>query len=214
VGSDIPYPEPDPPNPYLHTPGLSETLAQHYSLVVFSRYCPLQAYQDRPPVKQCKNCWGLDHTIHKCKEPPRCWLCVGDHKEVEHIQEQECGKCKALEQSDVMIMDGSCCTHNLHCINCSTATHILDKNHTADARRCPTWLEKYGTAHSNKWKALKTDNTWKVVSARKPWKPKNANPTATTTQKVLPEQLACQNQFSIFEDLNPTTYIEEDALTQ
>jgi hypothetical protein len=30
VGSDIPYPDPDPPNPYPRTPGVSETLAQHY----------------------------------------------------------------------------------------------------------------------------------------------------------------------------------------
>ena len=29
VGSDIPYPDPYPPNPYLHTPVVSETLAQH-----------------------------------------------------------------------------------------------------------------------------------------------------------------------------------------
>jgi len=30
VGSDIPYPDPYPPYPYLCTPGVSETLAQHY----------------------------------------------------------------------------------------------------------------------------------------------------------------------------------------
>jgi hypothetical protein len=30
VGSDIPYPDPDPPNPYPRTPGVSETPAQHY----------------------------------------------------------------------------------------------------------------------------------------------------------------------------------------
>ena len=31
VGSDIPYPDPNPPNPYPCTPGVSETLAQHYT---------------------------------------------------------------------------------------------------------------------------------------------------------------------------------------
>jgi len=30
VGSDIPNPDPYPPNPYPRTPGVSETLAQHY----------------------------------------------------------------------------------------------------------------------------------------------------------------------------------------
>ena len=31
VGSEFPYPNPYPPNPYSCTPRVSETLAQHYS---------------------------------------------------------------------------------------------------------------------------------------------------------------------------------------
>ena len=182
------------------------------SLAAFARYCPLRAYQDRPPVKQCKNCWGWDHAADKCKEPSRCRLCAGNHKEGEHAADQECRKCMALEESDGMALDREACTHNLHCTNCSTASHILDKNHTADARRCPIHLEKNGTARTNERKALKSDNPWKMVSNKKPWKTKNTKPTTPVTPSVSPEQLACQNQFSILEDPTPATYIEEESL--
>jgi hypothetical protein len=192
----------------------AKNLLQGNTLAAFARYFPLRAYQDRPPVKQCKNCWGLDHMALKCKEPPRCRLCAGEHKEENHSVDQECSKCKALEESDNMVLDRGSCTHNLHCINCSTATHIVDKNHTADARRCPIRLEKYGTTRTNEQKALKSHNPWKVVSTKKPRKPKTASPTTKTTPKTPPEQLAYQNQFSIFEDPNPTTYIEEDTPIQ
>ena len=113
-----------------------------------------------------------------------------------------------------MVIDKINCTHYLHCANCSTATHIIDKNHTADARRCPIHLEKYGTAQTNEWKALKTDNPWKVITAKKPHKTKNTKNDQNTTQKIPLEQLACQNQFSIFEDPNPATHIEEDKHNQ
>jgi len=113
-----------------------------------------------------------------------------------------------------MDFDKNNCTHYLHCANCSTATHIIEKDHAADARRCPTRLEKYGTARSNERKALKTDNPWKVATARKPRKAKAPKNDLTTSQKVPPEQLACQNQFSIFEDLSPAEHIEEDTHNQ
>ena len=181
------------------------------SLAAFARYCPLRAYQDRPPVKQCKNCWGWDHVADNCKAQTRCRLCAGDHKEEEHNMDQECRKCKALEESDGMVVDKVLCTHYLHCANCSTVSHITEKDHAADARRCPVRLDKYGTARSNERKALKSDNPWKVASARKPRKAKGPKNDSPTTQKVAPEQLACQNQFSAFEDFNLVAHIEEDT---
>lgn len=52
---------------------------------------------------------------------------------------------------------------SIPCINCSTTDHVTEKDHAADARRCPVRLEKYGSARSNERKAgLKTDNPWKV----------------------------------------------------
>jgi len=192
----------------------AKELLKGNSLAAFARYCPLWAYQDRPPVKQCKNCWGWDHSANKCKELTRCRLCAGDHKKEDHVADQDCSKCEALKQSDGMEIDRNACTHNLHCTNCSTATQVTDKNHTADTRRCPIRLEKYGTAWTNKRKALKSDNPWKTVSTKKPQKPKTTNPTATTTQNPPPEQIASQNQFSIFEDPNPATHIKEDTFDQ
>ena len=51
---------------------MAKKLLQGNSPVAFTHYCPLHAYQDRPPVKQCKKCWGLDHMTDKCKAPTRC----------------------------------------------------------------------------------------------------------------------------------------------
>jgi len=68
----------------------AKELLRGNSLAAFARYCPLRAYQDRPPVKQCKNCWGWDHMADKCKAPTRCRLCTGEHKEEEHIIDQDC----------------------------------------------------------------------------------------------------------------------------
>ena len=181
------------------------------SLAAFVRYCPLHAYQDRPPIKQCKNCWGWDHAADSCREQTRCCLCMGDHKEEEHNMDQECRKCKALEESDGMLVDKTMCTHYLHCTNCSTVSYITEKDHTADARRCPVRLEKYGTAQSNEQKALRSDNPWKVISVRKPWKTKSPKNDPPTTQKAPPEQLAYQNQFSAFKDYNLVAHIEEDT---
>ena len=184
------------------------------SLAAFARYCPLRAYQDRPPVKQCKNCWGWDHTANKCKAQTRCRLCAGEHREEDHITDRDCRKCEALGESKGMVVDTAHCIHNLHCANCSTISHITEKDHTADARRCPVCLEKYGTAWSNKWKALKSDNPWKVISARKPRKAKNPQNNPPSAQAIPPDQLACQNQFSILEDSNSVAHIEEDTPNQ
>ena len=60
------------------------------SLVAFTQYCPLHVCQDRPPIKQCKKCWGLDHMADKCKSMTRCQLCAGEHKEEDHTPEQNC----------------------------------------------------------------------------------------------------------------------------
>jgi len=191
---------------------VAKELLRGNSLAAFARYCPLCAYQDRPPVKQCKNCWGWDHRADNCKSQTRCRLCAGEHKEEDHPTDQDCRKCKVLEESEGMVLDKTLCTHYLLCTNCSIISHITEKDHTADARRCPVRLEKYGTAWSNEWKALKTDNPWKVVNAKKLQKMKSPKTSPPATQKVPPEQLACQNQFSIFKDLSPAAHIEDMAL--
>jgi hypothetical protein len=50
-------------------------LLKHRSLAAFGKHCSIRAFQDRPPITQCRNCWRLDHTSHQCKETQRCRLC-------------------------------------------------------------------------------------------------------------------------------------------
>ena len=45
----------------------ARNILSYRSLAAFGRHCSLRAFQDRPPVIQCRNCWGLDHTSDKCK---------------------------------------------------------------------------------------------------------------------------------------------------
>ncbi|KAF8159350.1 hypothetical protein B0H34DRAFT_635501, partial [Crassisporium funariophilum] len=54
------------------------------SLAAFGRHCTLRAFQDRPPVLQCRNCWRYDHNTDRCKEDQRCRICSGLHAESEH----------------------------------------------------------------------------------------------------------------------------------
>ena len=46
------------------------------------------------------------------------------------------------------------CPHQLRCTNC-VIDYDKDHEHTADSRRCPTRLSKYGTACDNERKAQK-----------------------------------------------------------
>ena len=43
-------------------------ILKHKTLAAFSRHCPVRAFQDRPPILQCRNCWRFDHNSHQCKE--------------------------------------------------------------------------------------------------------------------------------------------------
>ena len=122
------------------------------ALAAFGRHCTLRAFQDRPPITQCRNCWHYDHTTHQCKETQRCRTCSGHHDEKDHphTDPSNCQKCiLAREYGDTMdtTTDGYC-PHDLRCINCST-NNRKDCGHPADARRCLARIEKYGTAREN-----------------------------------------------------------------
>jgi hypothetical protein len=138
------------------------------SLAAFGRHCTVRAFQDRPPVTQCRNCWRLDHVTHHCKEFQRCRLCGSHHDEKEH-PEADPGNCaKCHESGDTMITaeDGQC-PHNIQCLNC-LANNKADHYHPADARRCPARLDKYGTARENERRAQKVDNPWIKAKPKKP----------------------------------------------
>ena len=135
------------------------------TLAAFGRHCTLRAYQDRPPITQCKNCWKWDHKTDTCKNPTRCRICAKDHSEENH-QEEPCTRCDAMDMSGDNMREGTSCLHNLCCTNC-IAGGIEDNNHVANSRQCPTRLEKYGSARDNERRAQKTGNPWKVIT-RKP----------------------------------------------
>ena len=58
------------------------------------------------------------------------------------------------------------CPHDQRCHNC-LGDKDKEHNHTADARRCPSRLEMYGTAQENDHQARKSDNPWIKVKSRK-----------------------------------------------
>lgn len=154
------------------------------SLAAFGRHCTLRAFQDRPPVTQCRTCWSLNHPTHRCTETQRCRICSGHHDEKEHqpTDPANCQRCNtAKEYGDTMDTSAEGhCPHDLRCINCTANNHV-DNNHPADARRCPVRLEKYGTARDNERRAQKSSNPWiKVKSKKAKSKDTNNLPTPTT----------------------------------
>ena len=138
------------------------------TLAAFGRHCTLRAYQDRPPITQCKKCWGWDHFADKCKsEQATCRLCGEAHAETDHPI-SDCRTCTTLVENGDMAMEGDGeargCEHMLKCINCKTAgIGIGAHNHAADSRRCPARLTKYGTARNYERLAQRTENPWRVV---------------------------------------------------
>ena len=168
-------------------------------LAAFGRHCSVRAFQDRPPVIQCRICWKLDHTSHQCKDTARCRLCSNQHTEEEHPHTplSSCQKCQmALENGDSMDTSAEGhCPHNLSCTNC-ISNNIEDHHHPADARRCPSRLSKYGTARENERRAAKADNPWlKVKNKKTKPKPQTSLPKPTTNPHP-------QNRFSTLASQN------------
>ena len=75
------------------------------------------------------------------------------------------------------------CTHNFKCTNCAIPgeSSNLNDNHTADSRRCPERLRKYGTARSYEKIVEKTENPWRIVVPRKKNKPQTRTPKPKDT---------------------------------
>lgn len=98
---------------------VAKNILHNYSLALFGRHCSLRAYQDRPPVIQCK-CWGWNHKVELCKNPPRSRLCSKAHTEAEHV-EPACSACSLVEtKADMTMKDGNSCLYNLRCTIAST----------------------------------------------------------------------------------------------
>ena len=170
-------------------------LKQKY-LAVFGRHCPVRAFQDRPPITQCRNCWKFDHTTLQCKADARCRICSGAHQEADHhyTNPSNCHRCsRAQEMGDSMdtTAEGHC-PHDVRCLNCLGNSNG-EQNHLADARRCPARLAKYGTARENERRAQKSSNPWLSAKPKKPKHKANAvsPPTASQTN------ISSTNRFDI-----------------
>ena len=152
-------------------------------LAAYGRHCSVQAFQDHPPVTQCCNCWRLSHNSHQCKEETRCRICSGLHAEADHprTDPSNCATCRdAIDRGDSMdTTNEGQCPHDLRCLNCLSDSN-KEHNHPADARRCPSRLEMYGTARENERRASKSENPW-VKAKTKRLKPKNQNTTTSSS---------------------------------
>ena len=156
-------------------------LAQR-TLAAFGKHCSLRAFQDRPPVLQCRRCWKFDHPTQKCKDKEKCRICGGPHAETDHADPAptDCTKCMIASQNgdDTMDIENRSCPHNVRCVNCVGKPNT-EHDHPADARRCPVRLAKYGTARENERRATKNNNPW----AKTPPQPKVTPPKPSQTKR-------------------------------
>jgi hypothetical protein len=169
-----------------------ETAARHIlkykSLAAFGRHCSVRAFQDRPPISQCRNCWRFDHSTQNCKDQQRCRICSGPHDETNHTYNvpaacQKCSVAASMGDSMDTTVDGHC-PHDIRCINCLGKSNV-EHDHPADARRCPARLERYGTARENERRAQKSDNPWVKTKAKsKKPKPKPSPATSLPSQTI------------------------------
>lgn len=172
------------------------------ALAVFGRHCSLRAFQERPPVIQCRNCWKFDHSTDHCKGEGCCRICSGPHKEADHQMSDPttCDKCAyARERGDMDTTSEGQCPHQLKCTNC-VVDYDNDHEHPADSRRCPTRLAKYGTARGNERRALK-DNPWSKPKPKRTTPKKKITPRAAENP-TTPE--ASQNRFAPIQPLADT----------
>jgi len=192
------------------------------TLAAFGRHCTLRAYQDRPPIAQCKKCWGWDHFAERCKsEQAVCRLCGKGHTEKDH-QMTDCHICTKLVENGDMAMneDGEVggCEHLLKCVNCkTTGADPGSLNHAADSRRCPVRIGKYGTARNYERLAQRTENPWKVVipktkptTAKKPKLPKSKGKQKETELPGMLDYDAAMNHINMLAT-NPFAPIDPDT---
>ena len=181
----------------LSDESIAKLILSHRSLAAFGKHCSVRAFQDHPPVTQCRKCWSLEHPTHKCSENSRCRLCSDPHQEEEHDKSnpRSCPKCiSSAEAGDSMATDDpNFCPHDIRCINCLGNPNV-EHDHPADARRCPARLLKYGTAREDKRRAAHSNNPWIKVKAKK------AKPKTLTDQNPQNPPRSTPNRYGI---LNP-----------
>ena len=169
------------------------------ALAVFGRHCTMRAFQERPPVTQCRKCWRFDHTTERCTGGTCCRICGGSHTETDHpiANPATCNKCiLARELGDMDTTSEGQCPHQFKCTNC-VVDFEKDHEHPADSRRCPTRLEKYGSARDNDRRASRGDNPWVKAKPKKSGPKKKNNPPPP---QPTPGQIPSQNRYETLQD--------------
>lgn len=166
-------------------------LFEHKTLSMFNRWCKLTAFADRPPVKQCKECWSLKHDTAHCPDhKARCRLCGSlDHDEARHAA--NCAACLPTGDMDV---DRAPCAHDLNCINCENDGR-KDNNHACDSRRCPARLEIYGTARDRERQKQPKNTTAPGAAPKRTIRKKPAKTTNTGSAQPG-NTVSSQNRFA------------------
>ena len=173
------------------------------TLAAFGRHCTMRAYQDHPPVPQCKNCWSLDHKQDKCTLETSCRLCAQPHHELEH-DTTPCNTCPTIDPNDMNTTHDTC-THHLNCSNCIRAGLTHDIEHPADSRRCPTRLHKYGSTRIVEKKAMKSANPWKTTPQRTKRTPKQTLKAGKLASRPTPTDPTNTSLQSSIHNPSPTT---------
>ncbi|KAG7088082.1 hypothetical protein E1B28_012113 [Marasmius oreades] len=175
------------------------------SLAVFGRYCDIRPFQDRPPVRQCDNCWNLGHHRKSCTGGVTCRLCASkEHSEKTHTD--ACTKCRAHRESEgYMDTEQLYCDHDLRCTNC-VAAGKEDTDHATNSRRCPIRLEAFGTARTNEKAAIKRGTLYQVATQKRSRKPRTKTNKPNTAKAASTINVSGTNRFAALGDINMETY--------
>ncbi|PPQ73555.1 hypothetical protein CVT24_007443 [Panaeolus cyanescens] len=180
------------------------------ALAAFGRFCTLRPFQERPPVIQCKNCWGWDHKENACRVKTRCRICSEAHHEQEH-EPRPCARCEDQMTTNGDSIINEDCMHRNKCSNCALSG-IEEWHHPADYRRCPARLRKWGSARTTEKKALEEDQPWQVVVRKKkttkPRNQKSGNKNSTVKTTNAPSDSNFINTFTPLQPTQSTTTLE------
>ena len=185
----------------------AKSILNHRALAAFGRHCSLRAFQERPPVTQCRKCWKFDHKTDHCNGETCCRICSGPHHETDHqtTDPTACNKCAlARELGDMDTTLEGQCPHQLRCTNC-VIDYEKDHEHPADSRRCPTRLSKYGTARDNERKTQKSENPWTKIKPKKTSAKKRGTPGQAPATQPSPTPGPSQNRYAPIEPLATDT---------
>lgn len=125
------------------------TLLAQGDLAMFGRLCNIRKHADRPPVRQCNNCWQLGHS-GRCPNATRCCICGEEHATDNHPR----GRKQMMDgDNEPMLVDGDIAA-DYKCILC-------EGKHRSNSRTCPVRERAIGASRE-------AESTAKAKSRRPP----------------------------------------------